>query len=220
MKEARSKIEPGRKYELEEAIELLKSFRPARFDETVELAVKLGIDVKKADQMVRGTLRLPHGIGKTVRVIAFAAGADAEKAKAAGAIEAGEDELINKINEGWLDFDVAVAHKSMMPKVSKLGRTLGPKGLMPSPKSGTVTENIEDAVKDFVAGKIEYRADDTGIVHVVIGKLSFGQKELVDNAAAFLEHIRASRPATVKGVFVQKVSVSSTMSPGIALSTA
>ena len=220
LKDAISKIEQGKKYDVEEAVELLKTFAPARFDETVEVCVKLGIDVKKADQMVRGTLSLPHGIGKKVRVIAFASGSDVDEAKAAGALEAGDDDLIKKISDGWLDFDVAVAHKSLMSKVSKLGKILGPKGLMPSPKSGTVAEDVGEAVKDFVAGKIEYRADEGGNVHGVVGKLSFGHQQLVENVKAFLQHIRASRPAAVKGVFIQKISISSTMSPGIVVKVA
>jgi len=220
MKDAISRIEPGKKYDVAEAVELLKSLPAARFDETVEICMKLGIDVKKADQMVRGTLSLPHGIGKKVLVIAFASGSDADAAKAAGALEAGDDDLIKKISDGWMDFDVAVAHKSLMSKVSRLGKILGPKGLMPSPKSGTVTENVAEAVKDFAAGKIEYRADEGGNVHAVVGKLSFTNEQLVENANAFVEHIRASRPAAVKGVFVRRISISSTMSPGITVKVA
>lgn len=210
-----SKFDRSKKYGIDEAVELLKSFPKAKFDESVEISMKLGIDVKQADQMVRGTFSLPHGIGKKMRVIAFASGSDVEKAKSAGAIDAGVDELVEKINNGWLDFDVAVAHKALMPKISKLGKILGPKGLMPSPKTGTVTENVAEAVKEFVAGKIEYRADDGGNVHSLIGKLSFAKEKLVENANALIEHIRLNRPASVKGVFIQKVCVSSTMSPGV-----
>jgi len=216
-KEAKSKVDRAKQYEVGEAIELLQSLPRAKFDETVEIAVKLGINVKQSDQMVRGSLRLPHGLGKKVRVVAFADGSDIEKAQQAGAVEVGNDDLIKKISDGWLDFDVAVAHKSLMSKVGKLGRLLGPKGLMPSPKAGTVTENIVETVKEFVAGKIEFRADDAGIVHSPVGKLSFPKEKLVDNVNAFVEHIYAIRPASAKGIYLQKVSISSTMGPGIAL---
>ena len=198
-KEAKSKVDHTKQYEIGEAVELLQSLPRAKFDETVEVAVKLGINVKQADQMVRSSLRLPHGLGKKVRVLAFADGSDIEKAGEAGAIEAGSDDLIKKVSGGWLKFDVAVAHKSLMSKVGKLGKLLGPKGLMPSPKSGTVTENITETVKEFVAGKIEFRADDGGIVHSPVGKLSFSKEKLVDNVNAFVEHVRAIRPASTKG---------------------
>ena len=216
-KEAKSKVDSARQYEVSEAVELLQSLPRAKFDETVEIAVKLMIDVKQADQMVRGSFGLPHGLGKKVRVVAFASGGDIEKAKEAGAIEAGDDDLIKKVSDGWLDFDVAVAQKSLMSKVGKLGKLLGPKGLMPSPKSGTVTENIAETVKEFVAGKIEFKADDGGIVHSAVGRLSFSRENLVGNINGFIEHIRAIRPAGVKGTYLQKVSVSSTMGPGITL---
>ena len=217
LKTVESGIDKNKKYDMEEAVELLKAMPKRKFDETVEIAMNLGIDTKHADQMVRGSFSLPNGIGKTVRVIAFAGGSDIEKAKESGAVEAGEDDLIKKVTDGWLDFDVAVAHKSLMPKVGKLGRFLGPKGLMPSPKTGTVTENIADAVKEFVAGKVEYRADDGGSVHCPIGKLSFPGEQIVENARTFIEHIHAQRPAGAKGIFIKKVCISSTMGPGIAI---
>jgi len=213
--EALAKIDRKRKYPLEEAVDLLKKLPHAKFDETVEVSVKLGIDSKQSDQAVRASISLPHGLGKKVRVIAFCEGEERQEALSAGAIEAGSDDLIKKISDGWLDFDVAVASPDQMRKVGKLGRILGPKGLMPSPKSGTVVSGVAEAVREFVAGKVEFRSDDGGNVHGPVGKLSFDSRALVENIETLLEHLRANKPASAKGVFIQKVVLSSTMGPGI-----
>lgn len=196
---------------------MLKSFKLAKFDESVEVAMKLGIDPKQSDQLVRGSVSLPKGIGRSLKVIVFATGEKATIAKKAGADEVGAEELVKKVEGGWTDFDVAIAASDMMRLVGKLGRVLGPQGKMPSPKSGTVTDDIETAVKEFKAGKLEYRTDAGGNVHSIVGKVSFADKDLEDNINAFVKHIVNSRPASAKGVFVEKVSVSSTMSPGIML---
>ena len=203
---------------LEEAVELILNFESAKFDETIELAVKLGIDPKNSQQIVRGAVSLPHGIGRKVRVIAFAEGDAANAAKEAGAIEVGGEELAKKIVDGWIDFDVAIAHPAMMRHVGKLGRILGPHGKMPSPKSGTVTDNVGEAVAEFVAGKVEFRNDDGGNVHVPVGKKSFKKELLIGNVEAFLDHLRSIKPSSAKGTYIQKASLSATMSPGVPLS--
>lgn len=213
--ESRKIVDSEKKYELKEAVKLLKSFKLAKFDESVEVAMKLGIDPKQSDQLVRGSVSLPKGIGRSLKVVVFAAGEKATVAKKAGADEVGAEELVKKVEGGWTDFDVAIAASDMMRLVGKLGRVLGPQGKMPSPKSGTVTDDIEMAVKEFKAGKIEYRTDAGGNVHSIVGKVSFSDGDLEDNINAFVKHIVNSRPASAKGVFVEKVSVSSTMSPGI-----
>lgn len=200
---------------LDEAIVVLRKFENARFDETVEVAVKLGIDPKNTAQTIRGAFSLPHGIGKEVRVIAFADGDHAKAAEEAGAIEVGTEDLAKKIQGGWLDFDVAVAHPSMMRHVGRLGRILGPHGKMPSPKSGTVTENIGEVVREFRAGKVEFRNDSSGNVHATMGKKSFPKEKLVENIEAFLDHLRAIKPPSAKGAYLQRVSISATMSPGV-----
>jgi large subunit ribosomal protein L1 len=205
------------KHTIAEAVALLKKTDNAKFDETVEVAIKLGIDPKKADQLIRGSFALPHGLGKEKKVIAFVDGPAAEECRKAGAIEVGTDELAKKIEGGWMDFDVAVAHPSAMRFVGKLGRVLGPQGKMPSPKSGTVTEAIAQAVKEFKGGKIEYRTDAAGNVQAPVGKKSFPPEKLAENVEAFIEHIRAARPSSAKGGFVQKASLSATMSPGVSL---
>jgi large subunit ribosomal protein L1 len=215
--ESRSVVDSEKKYELKEAVKILKSFKQAKFDESVEVAMKLGIDPKQSDQLVRGSISLPKGIGKSVKVIVFAAGEKAAVAKKSGADEVGAEDLVKKVEGGWTDFDVAIASSDMMRLVGKLGRVLGPQGKMPSPKSGTVTDDIETAVKEFKAGKIEYRTDSGGNVHSIVGKVSFLDKDLEDNISTFVKHIVNSRPSSAKGVFVEKVSVSSTMSPGIML---
>ncbi|MDN3515782.1 MAG: 50S ribosomal protein L1 [Candidatus Brocadia sp.] len=215
--ESRKNVDLEKKYELKEAVQLLKSFKPAKFVESVEVAMKLGIDPKQSDQLVRGSISLPKGIGKSLKVIVFAAGEKATIAKKAGADEVGAEELVKKVEGGWTDFDVAIAASDMMRLVGKLGRVLGPQGKMPSPKSGTVTDDIETAVKEFKAGKIEYRTDAGGNVHTIVGKVTFSDKDLEDNINTFVKHIINSRPASAKGVFVEKVSISSTMSPGIML---
>lgn len=214
---AAAKVDPNKKYTIPEAVALLKTFDKAKFDESVDLVVKLGIDPKQSDQVVRGAVTLPKGIGKSVRVVAFAVGQKAEEAKAAGADAVGGDDLVQKILGGWTDFDVAVATPDMMRSVGKLGRILGPQGKMPSPKSGTVTENIGQAVKEFKAGKIEFRSDAGGNVHALVGKLSFSAADLQANIEAFLSHIVSLRPPSAKGTYLQKAVLSSTMSPGIKL---
>ncbi len=208
---------PANPLPIPEAVALLKKFEGAKFDETVEVSVKLGIDPKNTAHAVRGAFSLPHGIGKAVRVVVFAEGEGAKTAKAAGATEVGGEDLAKKILDGWLDFDVAIAHPSMMRHVGKLGRVLGPQGKMPSPKSGTVTDNLAQAVREFAAGKVEFRSDDGGNVHSVVGKKSFPPEHLVQNVEAFVEHLRTFRHASVKGNYFVKATLSSTMSPGIQL---
>ncbi len=216
-REAKEKIDPAARYEVGEAVSLLKAMPRAGFDEMVEISVKLGIDPRKSDQMVRGTTMLPHGTGKKARVVVFVEGEQALRAKEAGAVEAGGDELIQKITDGWLDFDVTIAVPQLMSKVGRLGRTLGPKGLMPSPRSGTVTDDVEGAVRDFLGGKIEYRVDAGGNVHAPMGRLSFSDKQLEENIHSFMEHIQAARPASAKGTFIRKVYLAASMSPGVPL---
>ena len=209
---------PKEPISIAEAVKILKKLEGARFDETVEVALKLGIDPKNSAQLVRGAYSLPHGIGKDVRVIAFAEGDAATAAQEAGADEVGAEDLAKKILDGWMEFDVAVAHPSMMRHVGKLGRVLGPHGKMPSPKSGTVTDKVADAVRDFKAGKVEFRNDNGGNVHAMVGKKSFDEERLTANCEAFIDHIRTLRPASAKGAFLVKGALSSTMSPGIPLS--
>lgn len=215
--ESRKIVDNTKKYEVMDAIKLLKSFRPAKFDESVEVAIKLDIDPKQSDQLVRGSISLPKGIGRSLKVIVFASGEKATVAKKAGADEVGAEDLVKKVEGGWADFDVAIATSDMMKLVGKLGRVLGPQGKMPSPKSGTVTDDIETAVKEFKAGKIEYRTDASGNVHALVGKVSFSEKDLEDNINTFIKQIISSRPASVKGVFLERASLSSTMNPGIML---
>jgi large subunit ribosomal protein L1 len=200
---------------LAEAVKELKKFNSTKFDQTVECVMWLGIDPKQADQMIRGALSLPNGIGKVKKVIAFCEGADADNAKAAGAIEAGIDDLVKKIEGGWADFDVAIASPRVMGKVGKLGKVLGPQGKMPSPKNGTVTQDVVTAVKEFAAGKVEFRNDAGGNVHAVVGKLSFDETKLLENVDAFIKHIVRMKPASCKGTFVKKVALSATMSPSV-----
>lgn len=203
---------------LEAAVDKIKSFTSVKFDQTVELVLQLGIDPKQADQLVRGSLSLPHGVGKQKRVIAFCPDEDVEPAKKAGAVEAGTDDLIQKITDGWMDFDVAVASPRVMGKAGKLGRILGPQGKMPSPKNGTVTDDVATAVSEFTAGKIEFRNDAGGNVHAVVGKQSFEKKKLVENIEAFVSHIKKVKPAAAKGTYIKKACVSATMSPGVQVS--
>lgn len=219
-KATKEKVDRMRQYEPLDAFRLLKELANAKFDETVEICVRLGINPKKTDQLVRGAVSLPHGIGKTVRVIAFAEGEKADEARAAGAIEVGAADLAAKIEGGWLDFDVAIASPDMMKHVGRLGRVLGPQGKMPSPKAGTVTPNVAQAVQEFAAGKVEFRTDSGANVHAPLGKRSFSAEQLADNAKAFVDHIRTLKPSQAKGTFVTKVTVSSTMGPGIRLSVA
>lgn len=200
---------------LAEALAKVQAFRKLKFDQTIEICLHLGIDPRQAEQAIRGSVALPHGIGKSKRVIAFCKDDVAPKAKAAGAVEAGGEELVKKIEDGWMEFDVAIASPDMMRVVSKLGRALGPKGLMPSPKSGTVTPDVPKAVKEYAAGKVEYRNDKSGNVHAVIGKMSFSAADLAANLEHFIGHIERSRPNTAKGVFIKKCVISGCMTPGV-----
>ena len=204
-------------HSLTEAVEKVKSFKSVKFDQSIECVLHLGIDPKQADQLVRGSISLPHGIGKQKKVIAFCEGLDVEAARSAGAVEAGCDELVKKVSDGWMDFDVAIASPKVMGKVGKLGRILGPQGKMPSPKNGTVTGNVANAVAEFAAGKVEFRNDAGGNVHVVVGKQSFEKEKLVDNIDAFVSHIKKIKPAAAKGTYIKKMSISATMSPGITI---
>ncbi len=212
---ALEKIDRDKTYKIEDAIELLKDVSYEGFDAAVELAIRLNVNPRKAEQNLRGATVLPHGTGKTKRVLVFATGDKATEAEEAGADYVGEDELINKVMDGWTDFDTVVATPDMMSKVGKLGRTLGPKGLMPNPKTGTVTPDIKNAVEEIKAGKVEYRVDKVGNLHLIVGKRSFSDAKLVENIKAFYETVRSLRPQTVKGVYVNNVAVSTTMSPGI-----
>ncbi|MBU6275198.1 MAG: 50S ribosomal protein L1 [Planctomycetes bacterium] len=198
-----------------EAVAVLKSFPPTKFDQTVEIHIRLGIDPKQADQIIRGSLVLPHGIGKSKRVVVFAKGALADDARAAGAEEVGADDLAKKIKEGWTDFDVCIAAPDMMGLVGPLGKVLGPRGLMPSPRAGTVTADISKTVKEYKAGKVEFRNDPTGIVHAVVGKASFDSAKLADNIRAFIDFVLAMQPASVRGQFVKSISICATMTPGV-----
>ncbi len=200
---------------LTEAVEKVKSFKSVKFDQSIECVLHLGIDPKQADQLVRGSISLPHGIGKQKKVIAFCEDSDVEAAKSAGAIEAGCDELVKKISDGWMDFDVAIASPKVMSKVGKLGRVLGPQGKMPSPKNGTVTGDVVTAVAEFAAGKVEFRNDAGGNIHVVVGKQSFETEKLVGNIDAFVSHIKKIKPAAAKGTYIKKMCISATMSPAI-----
>jgi large subunit ribosomal protein L1 len=204
--------------EIPEAVKQLKSIASAGFDQSIECVVQLGIDPKQADQQVRGAVSLPHGIGKQKRVIAFCEESDAQTARQAGAIEAGCDELIKKIQDGWMDFDVAIASPKVMGKVGKLGRTLGPQGKMPTPKNGTVTTNMAASVSEFAAGKVEFKNDGGGNVHAVVGKQSFDEEKLISNIEAFITHIKRIRPATAKGGYIKNVFISATMSPSVRIS--
>ncbi|MCL5039057.1 MAG: 50S ribosomal protein L1 [Firmicutes bacterium] len=213
--EALKKYDPAQLYEPPQAIDLVKEAAPARFDETVEVAVRLGVDPKHADQMVRGAVVLPHGIGKSVRVLVFAKGEKAKEAEEAGADLVGAEDMVEKIQGGFLDFDVAIATPDMMGMVGKLGRILGPRGLMPNPKTGTVTFDIRSAVRDSKAGKIEYRTEKTGIVHAPIGKVSFDRSKILDNFYTLLETLIRAKPAAAKGQYLRSITISSTMGPGI-----
>ena len=198
-----------------EAVLALKKFPPTKFDQTVEIHVRLGIDPKQADQIVRGSIVLPHGIGKSKRVVVFAKGNLADDARAAGAEEVGGDDLAKKIKDGWTDFDVCIAAPDMMGLVGPLGKILGPRGLMPSPRAGTVTADVSKTVKEYKAGKVEFRNDPTGIVHAAVGKASFDTEKLADNITAFIDHIRSMQPTAVRGQYIKTVAISATMSPGV-----
>ena len=215
-RQARDGVDPEKLYSLEEALKRLKDAPAAKFDETVDIAINLGVDPKHADQMIRGAIVLPNGVGRSTRVLVFAKGDKEKEALEAGADHVGADELAKKIqDEGWFDFDRVIATPDMMGVVGRLGRVLGPRGLMPNPKLGTVTPNIGDAVRDQKAGKVEYRVDKAGIVHCGIGKVSFDSEKLWENASALLDVILKAKPASTKGTYVKKIAVSSTMGPGI-----
>lgn len=218
-KAAIDKVDREKAYAPNEAIDLVKQIAPAKFDETVEVAVRLGVDPKQADQQVRGAVVLPHGTGKTQRVLVFAKGEKAKEAEAAGADIVGDEDLIHKVSQGWLDFDVVIATPDMMGQVGQLGRILGPKGLMPNPKTGTVTFEVEKAVGDVKAGKIEYRVDKAGNIHAPIGKVSFDTDQLVENLETLMGTLIKAKPAAAKGQYVRKVTVSSTMGPGVRVNT-
>lgn len=207
-------------YDVTEAIELVKKTATAKFDESVEVAARLGVDPKKADQQIRGAVVLPHGTGRTQRVLVFAKGDKLKEAEAAGADYVGDEDLINKITQGWFEFDVIVATPDMMAQVGKLGRVLGPKGLMPNPKTGTVTFEVGKAVQEIKAGKIEYRVDRDGNIHVPVGKVSFDTSKLVENFTTVMDTLMKAKPAAAKGTYVRNVAVSSTMGPGIKVNTA
>jgi large subunit ribosomal protein L1 len=214
---ALEKIEAGRKYNLETAIEKVKEIAFAKFDETVELTVWLGVDPRKADQLVRGTLVLPHGIGKTKTVLVIAQGDKVREAEEAGADIVGGEDIVNRIKGGWTDFDAVIATPDMMRLVGALGKILGPRGLMPNPKTGTVTPDVTTAIKETKAGKVEYRVDKTGVIHVGVGKISFDADKLRDNTKALLDAVVKAKPATAKGKYIKKVNLAATMSPGVLL---
>ncbi len=222
VKQQQQKVAKEGPVPLKRALQMLKTIKRAKFDETVEVHMSLGIDATQSDQMIRGSVPLPHGVGKSVRVLVFCQGDDVQKAKDAGADHAGSDELIKKIQgEGWLDFDVALATQNMMGQVSRLGKTLGPRGLMPTPKAGTVIpagSDIATAVREFKAGKVEYRSDKGGNVHAGVGKMSFEDDKLVANVTAFVDQIRAVKPSGVKGNYIRSITVAGTMTPGVPVS--
>jgi len=213
-------VDKNKLYSLDEAVNLVKQTAKAKFDETVEMHIRLGIDPKQTDQAIRGTVSLPNGLGKTRRVVVIARGEKLKEAEANGADAAGTEDLIEKISKGWLDFDVLVATPDTMKDLSKLGKVLGPKGLMPNPKAGTVTFDIGRTVKELKMGRVEYKNDSYGIIHSPIGKASFGADKLVDNAKTLLEAIIKAKPASTKGQYIKSISVSSTMGPGIRLDPA
>lgn len=209
------KVDHDRRYTLEEGLRLVRETARVKFDETVELAVRLGVDPRQADQNIRGTVLLPHGMGKTVKVLAFAKGEKEKEAQEAGADFIGSDDLVKKIREGWLEFDKAVATPDMMGAVGRIGKILGPRGLMPNPKAGTVTQEIGKAVRELKAGKLEFRVDKAGIVHLPIGKVSFPEEQLVENARTILASLVRAKPASAKGNYIRGVALSATMGPGI-----
>jgi large subunit ribosomal protein L1 len=211
---------PEKALTLEEAVPLVQKVKYTKFDETVEMALRLGVDPKHADQMVRGTVVLPHGLGKTKKVLAIAGGEKQKEAQDAGADHVGGDEMVEKIQGGWMDFDAVVATPDMMKGVGRLGKVLGPRGLMPNPKTGTVTFEIGKAVREIKAGKVEFRVDKTGIVHAPVGKTSFPTKNLVENAHALVDSIVKAKPAAAKGKYLKSVTLSSTMGPGVRIDTA
>src|SRR6267142_362016 len=219
-REAEKKIEEGKKYALEDGLQKVKEIAFAKFDETVELTMWLGVDPRKADQLVRGTLVLPHGLGKSKTVLVIAQGEKIKEAEEAGADFVGGEDMVAKIKGGWLEFDAVVATPDMMRLVGGLGKVLGPRGLMPNPKTGTVTFDVKTAVRETKAGKVEYRVDKTGVIHVPVGKVSFEADKLRDNARMLLEAVVKARPSTAKGKYVKKVNLAATMSPGVLIDEA
>jgi len=219
-REGAAKIDRTREYPIEEAIEVLKGLPVAKFDETVEFSARLGVDPKHADQQVRGTVLLPHGTGKTIRVLVLTRGEKEQEAKSAGADHVGSAELVEKIKEGWFDFDIAIATPDMMGEVGKLGKLLGPRGLMPNPKSGTVTFDVAKAVKEAKAGKIEYRVDKGANIHVPVGKMSFDKQKLVENVKTLAQELLRAKPASAKGKYIRSMYISSTMGPSLAIDAA
>ena len=213
---ARAQVAVDRTYTIEDAIPLMQKVKFAKFDETVEMSLKLGVDPKHADQMVRGTVVLPHGLGgKSKKVLVIASGEKLKEAQDAGADHVGGEEMVQKINEGWLDFDAVVATPEMMKSVGRLGKVLGPRGLMPNPKTGTVTADIAKAVKEIKAGKVEFRVDKTAIIHAPVGKVSFGAEKLLENAKTLIDMVIKAKPAAAKGRYVKSIALSSTMGPGV-----
>ncbi len=214
IEKSRKTVEP-RPYELKEAVDTLQKVKFAKFDETVELVMRLGVDPKQADQMVRGTIVLPHGLGKSKKVLVIASGEKLREAEEAGAELSGGEEMVKKIQEGWTDFEAAIATPDMMKSVGRLGKVLGPRGLMPNPKAGTVTFDVKQAVQEIKAGKVEFRTDKTALIHAPIGKISFPAERLVDNAQALISAVVKSKPVAAKGKYVKSITLSSTMGPGI-----
>jgi large subunit ribosomal protein L1 len=218
--EAAAKLVDKPAYTLGDAMPLIKKAAFAKFDETVDVSIRLGVDPKHADQMVRGTVVLPHGLGKTLRVIAVASGDTVREAREAGADEVGGDDLVQKIQGGWMDFDAVVATPDMMKSVGRLGKVLGPRGLMPNPKTGTVTVDVARAVRELKAGKVEFRVDKTGIIHCAVGKVSFDAAKLAENAHALISSVLKAKPATAKGKYVKSIVISSTLGPGVTIDPA
>ena len=215
-----AQVEQGKLYALGDAVSLLKKLAFAKFDETVEVTMVLGVDPRKADQLVRGTIVLPHGLGKSKKVIVIASGDKQREAQDAGADEVGGDELVDRIKGGYLEFDAVIATPDMMKSVGTLGKVLGPRGLMPNPKTGTVTMDVATAIRETKAGKVEFRVDKTGVIHVPVGKVSFGAEQIVENAHTLIDAVVKAKPSTAKGKYVKKVNIASTMSPGILLDAA
>ena len=214
---ALEKTEPGRKYSLDDAVKKLKEIAFAKFDETVELTMWLGVDPRKADQLVRGTLVLPHGLGRSKSVLVIAQGDKIKEAEEAGADFVGGEDMVTKIKGGWLEFDAVIATPDMMRLVGGLGKVLGPRGLMPNPKTGTVTFDVKTAVRETKAGKVEYRVDKTGVIHTAVGKVSFDENKIVENTRALIDAVGKAKPSTAKGKYMKKVNIASTMSPGLLL---
>jgi large subunit ribosomal protein L1 len=218
-KAAAEQVDRAKLYSVDEAVDLAKKVAFAKFDETVELGMTLGVDPRKADQMVRGTVVLPHGLGKSKRVVVITSAEKMQEAQDAGADEVGGDDIVNRIKGGWLDFDALIATPDMMKSVGQLGKVLGPRGLMPNPKTGTVTNEVSKAVKETKAGKVEFRVDKTGVIHAPVGKVSFDKDRLSENAKALIDAIMRAKPSTAKGKYVKNATISSTMGPGIRLNT-